>query len=44
MSKPDQREYDEAVEAGYNDMRQALNDVKGPLAHIIRGNAAVAAE
>jgi len=40
----DWKEYDEAVEAGYNDMRQALNDVKGPLAQIIKGNAAVAAE
>ncbi len=40
----DWKEYDEAVEAGYNDMKQALADVKGPLAQIIRGNAAVAAE
>lgn len=35
----DWKEYDEAVEAGYTDMRQALADHKGPLAQIIRGNA-----
>lgn len=36
----DWKEYEPAVEAGYNDMRKALADVKGPLAQIIRGNAA----
>jgi NTE family protein len=40
----DWKDYDSAVEAGYNDMKQALADVKGPLAQIIRGNAAVMAE
>jgi NTE family protein len=39
----DWKEYDEAVEAGYNDMRTALADLKGPLAQIIRGNAAATA-
>lgn len=38
----DWKEYDEAVEDGYLEMKQALADVKGPLAGIIRGNAAMA--
>lgn len=38
----DWKEYDEAVEAGYNDMRQALADHRGPLSQIIRGNAEAA--
>ncbi|HVY89604.1 MAG TPA: patatin-like phospholipase family protein [Hyphomonadaceae bacterium] len=38
----DWRDYDPAVEAGYNDMKHALAELKGPLAQIIRGNAAVA--
>ena len=38
----DWKEYDAAVEAGYNDMRQALADHKGPLSQIIRGNAEAA--
>ncbi len=37
----DWRDYDAAVEAGYNDMKRALAELKGPLAAIIRGNAAV---
>jgi len=40
----DWKEYDQAVEAGYNDMRQALADHKGPLSQIIRGNAEAAAD
>jgi NTE family protein len=37
----DWRDYEPAVEAGYDSMRQALSELKGPLAAIIRGNAAV---
>jgi NTE family protein len=37
----DWRDYDAAVEAGYQEMKQALAELKGPLAAIIRGNAAV---
>ena len=40
----DWKEYDQAVEEGYNDMKAALADLKGPLAQIIRGNAAASAE
>jgi NTE family protein len=36
----DWKDYEPAIEAGYNDMKAALADVKGPLAQIIRGNAA----
>ncbi|HEV7691157.1 MAG TPA: patatin-like phospholipase family protein [Hyphomonadaceae bacterium] len=38
----DWRDYELAVEAGYNDMKHALSELKGPLAAIIRGNAATA--
>jgi NTE family protein len=38
----DWRDYDAAVEAGYEATRTALADVKGPLAGIIRGNVAMA--
>jgi NTE family protein len=38
----DWRDYEHAVEAGYDAMRQALSELKGPLAQIIRGNAAMA--
>jgi NTE family protein len=37
----DWRDYEPAVEAGYQDMKRALSELKGPLAAIIRGNAAV---
>jgi NTE family protein len=37
----DWRDYEPAVEAGYQDMKKALTELKGPLAAIIRGNAAV---
>lgn len=40
----DWKEYEPAVEAGYNDMKKALSDLKGPLAQIIRGNAAASAD
>jgi NTE family protein len=40
----DWKDYEPAVEAGYNDMKAALADVKGPLAQIIRGNAAASAD
>lgn len=40
----DWKEYDQAVEEGYNDMKTALADLKGPLAQIIRGNAAASAD
>ncbi len=40
----DWKEYDAAVDAGYQDMKNALADVKGPLAQIIRGNAAAVAD
>jgi NTE family protein len=40
----DWKDYEPAVEAGYEAMRTALSDVKGPLAAIIRGNADAAAE
>lgn len=36
----DWKEYEPAVDAGYLSMKEALADVKGPLAQIIRGNAA----
>ncbi|MDP3738217.1 MAG: patatin-like phospholipase family protein [Hyphomonadaceae bacterium] len=38
----DWRDYEKAVEAGYEMMKQALAELKGPLAAIIRGNAAAA--
>jgi NTE family protein len=38
------KDYERAVDAGYNDMKAALADVKGPLAQIIRGNAAASAD
>ena len=38
----DWRDYEAAVEGGYESMKQALSELKGPLAAIIRGNAAVA--
>lgn len=34
----DWKEYEPAVESGYESMKQALADLKGPLAQIIRGN------
>ncbi len=37
----DWQDYEAAVEAGYDSMKQALSELKGPLAAIIRGNAAV---
>jgi NTE family protein len=37
----DWRDYEPAVEAGYQDTKKALAELKGPLAAIIRGNAAV---
>ena len=40
----DWKEYEPAVEEGYLSMKEALADLKGPLAGIIRGNAAAAAE
>ena len=40
----DWRDYDPAVEAGYESMKQALADVKGPLAAIIRGNTPATAD
>jgi NTE family protein len=40
----DWRDYDAAVEAGYESMKQALADVKGPLAQIIQRNAAATAD
>jgi NTE family protein len=40
----DWKDYDEAVEAGYDATREALAGLKGPLASIIRGNYGVAAE
>jgi NTE family protein len=38
----DWKDYEAAVEAGYKDMKRALSELKGPLAAIIRGNAATA--
>jgi NTE family protein len=38
----DWRDYEPAVEAGYDSMKTALSELKGPLAQIIRGNAATA--
>jgi NTE family protein len=38
----DWKDYEAAVEAGYQDMKRALSELKGPLAAIIRGNAATA--
>ena len=35
----DWKDYGPAVESGYESMKQALADLKGPLAQIIRGNA-----
>lgn len=40
----DWKEYEPAVDAGYLSMKEALADVKGPLAQIIRGNAAAVAD
>jgi NTE family protein len=39
----DWKDYERAVEAGYDATRAALAELKGPLASIIKGNAAVAA-
>lgn len=39
----DWKKYDTTVEGGYLSMKEALADVKGPLAQIIRGNAAASA-
>lgn len=36
----DWKDYDPAVQSGYDAMKLALADLKGPLAQIIRGNAA----
>lgn len=36
----DWRDYDRAVKTGYDDMKRALAELRGPLAAIIRGNAA----
>jgi len=38
----DWKDYEAAVEAGYQEMKKALSELKGPLAAIIRGNAATA--
>lgn len=40
----DWKEYDPAVQSGYDAARQALADLKGPLAQIIRGNVAATAD
>ena len=40
----DWKEYEAAVDAGYDDMKKALADLKGPLAQIIRGNVAASAD
>jgi NTE family protein len=40
----DWKEYEPAVEEGYLSMKEALADLKGPLAGIIRGNAAATAD
>ncbi len=40
----DWKEYDSAVKAGYEDTKKALAELKGPLAQIIRGNAAATAD
>ena len=40
----DWKDYERAVEAGYNATRQALDELKGPLAAIIRSSAAAAAD
>lgn len=40
----DWKEYYPAVQSGYDATRQALADLKGPLAQIIRGNAAATAD
>jgi NTE family protein len=40
----DWKDYERAVEAGYASTRQALDDLKGPLAAIIRSSAAAAAD
>ncbi len=40
----DWKKYDQTVEEGYLSMKEALADVKGPLAQIIRGNAAAMAD
>ena len=40
----DWKKYDKTVEEGYLSMKEALADVRGPLAQIIRGNAAALAD
>jgi NTE family protein len=40
----DWKDYERAVEAGYQATRKALNELKGPLAQIIKGTAIQAAE
>jgi NTE family protein len=40
----DWREYDDAVNEGYRDTKNALAELKGPLAQIIRGNVAASAD
>ena len=40
----DWKKYEPTVDAGYLSMKEALADVKGPLAQIIRGNAAAVAD
>jgi NTE family protein len=40
----DWKKYDTTVEEGYVAMKEALGDLKGPLAQIIRGNAAASAD
>jgi NTE family protein len=40
----DWKDYERAVEAGYASTRQALDELKGPLAAIIRSSAAAAAD
>jgi NTE family protein len=37
----DWRDYDRAVQTGYDETKRALSELRGPLAAIIRGNAAV---
>jgi NTE family protein len=40
----DWKDYERAVEAGYESTRHALDGLKGPLAAIIRSSAAAAAD
>ncbi len=40
----DWKDYERAVEAGYESTRKALDELKGPLASIIRSSTAAAAD